>query len=36
MEAFLEFLRRSSGWAIGIIAFAAWLALLYFMFWDVL
>jgi len=36
LQALLELLRRGSGWATGIIAFSAWLALLYFMFWDVL
>jgi hypothetical protein len=32
----VEFLSRNAGWAIGIVALAAWFALLWFMFGDVL
>ena len=31
-----EWFRRNIGWIRGIIALIAWVALLYFMFWDVL
>jgi hypothetical protein len=31
-----ELIGRSGGWPIGLLALAAWIALLYFMFWDVL
>lgn len=27
---------RFPGWLIGVVALGAWIALLYFMFWDVL
>jgi len=36
MEHFLEIIRRSGGWLIGLGALAAWFAMLYFMFGDVL
>jgi hypothetical protein len=36
MSALIELIRRHSGWPVGIVALAAWLALLYFMFGDVL
>ncbi len=32
----LDFFRRNAGWPVGVIALAAWLALLWFMFGDVL
>lgn len=31
-----EWFRRNLGWIRGVLGLAAWFALLYFMFWDVL
>ena len=36
MDSWIDRLQRHLGWIIGVIALLAWLALLYFMFGDVL
>jgi hypothetical protein len=36
MQRLIDRLRRNAGWPVGVAALAAWFALLYFMFADVL